>query len=868
MDGRGTWDQVVEKLKHGRPGASVSSVRMRIAWPVLIGSAVFALALWFIHRELTHFDLHTLLAQIAAIPPRSIMIAVVATTFSYLALTAFDWLALSWLGHRLAYRRIALTSFASYTLAHNVGFGMLSGGAVRYRLYGGWGLGGADIAKVIGFVALTTTLGMSTILGLAAIGEGDRLAGLVSMPSWFGRAFGLVLLTLPIGWLLLAGFKFGRLTWRTHEVSVPRLPIAAGQIVVSILDNGFAALTLYVLLPDTIGFGLMGFLGLFVVANTIGLISHVPGGVGVFDAVVLLAVPADATGTTLAALVTYRVIYYLLPLAFAGLLIAARTLWRPSRTVLAWTLPLAPPLFAVLVFVSGLVLLISGATPAIKGRTDWLVNVIPLGVIEVSHFLGSLMGVALLLIADGLRRRLDGAWLLACVFLMAGIVFSLLKGADFEEAIGLTITLVALLPCRRAFNRKARLFTLTPTPSWLLTSAAAVTACLWLGFFAYQRVEYANDLWWSFVIHGDAPRFLRASVGVVIVFLIVSLRSLLRPAPASILSSEDTDLAQIENIIQNADEASSSAWLAVLGDKQFFFSPSGQSFIMFGVQGNSWISMGEPVGLLSEQRDLVWSFVETCRHHAGRPAFYQITPATMPIFAEMGFAFQKLGEQAYVPLEQFDLQGPSRAKLRQTWNRCQRLQLVFEVVARDSVPGIINELQHVSDQWLAGKIAGEKGFSLGRFDVDYICRFPVAVLRLEGRVVAFANLWTGSGHSELSIDLMRHVNDAPNGIMEYLFIQLMLWGREQGYAEFDLGMAPMAGLDGRTSAPMLSRAGAMIFRHAEHFYNFQGLRGYKEKFTPVWRPRYLAARPGVEMARMLGDTALLVSGGMKGLIRK
>ena len=289
---------------------------------------------------------------------------------------------------------------------------------------------------------------------------------------------------------------------------------------------------------------------------------------------------------------------------------------------------------------------------------------------------------------------------------------------------------------------------------------------------------------------------------------------------------------------------------------------------MFGVQGNSWISMGEPVGLQQEQRDLIWSFVETCRQHGGRAAFYQITPDTMPILAEVGFAFQKLGEQAYVPLEQFDLQGPARARLRQTWNRCQRLSLVFDVVARASVPGIIDELRQVSDQWLRGKSAREKGFSLGRFDIDYICRFPVAVLRLEGRIVAFANLWTGSDRRELSIDLMRHSDDVPNGIMEYLFIHLMLWGREQGYAEFDLGMAAMAGLDGRTSAPVLSRAGAKIFRHAEHFYNFQGLRSYKEKFSPVWRPRYLAARPGVAMARMLGDTTLLVSGGMKGLISK
>ncbi|HSH47396.1 MAG TPA: phosphatidylglycerol lysyltransferase domain-containing protein, partial [Halomonas sp.] len=485
---------------------------------------------------------------------------------------------------------------------------------------------------------------------------------------------------------------------------------------------------------------------------------------------------------------------------------------------------------------------------------------------EVSHFFGSLAGVALLLVADGLRRRLDAAWLLACGFLGAGIVFSLLKGADYEEALGLAVTLLVLLPCRRAFDRRTRLLALTPSPGWLVASAVGVAACLWLGFFAYRHVDYANDLWWSFVLDENAPRFLRASVGIVLVLAVVGLRLILRPAPASFTLPGSDDLDRVEGVIQSADEVGSSAWLGLLGDKYLLFSPSGQSFVMFGIQGASWVAMGEPVGREEERRDLVWSFVEVCHRHGGRPAFYQITPEAMPILAEVGLAFQKLGEQAYVPLGRFDLQGPSRAKLRQTWNRGRRQRLVFEVVAKAEVPTISAELQTVSNQWLGGKHVREKGFSLGHFGADYIRRFPVAVLRLEGRIVAFANLWMTPDRRELSVDLMRHVDDAPGGVMDQLFIELMLWGRQEGYVEFDLGMAPMAGLEARTLAPRLSRAGALIFRHAEHFYNFQGLRAYKEKFDPVWRPRYLAARPGVEMARALGDTALIVSGGMKGLM--
>lgn len=842
------------------------SQRLRAACPVLIGLALFAAAIWFIHRELAQLDLHSILKQIAAIPPETTLLAVAATAGSYLCLTGYDWLALRWIKRSFTYRRIALASFTAYALANNLGVGVLSGGAVRYKLYGGWGLNANEVAKIIGFVTLTTFLGMSTIMGVAAIGEGQRLAGLVGLSGWFGPLFGGAVLLLPAIWLVLAAMRTRQLSWREHTLTTPTLRIAASQIIVSLVDHLFAALALYILLPDSIGFGLVGFLGLFVIANTIGLISNVPGGVGVFDAVILLAVPPESTASTMAALAVYRAIYYLLPLTLAGLLLAVRIRRRSSRALLAWSLPLAPSLFAVLVFISGLLLLVSGATPSIESRISWLNAIVPLGVIEVSHFFASLVGVALLLVADGLRRRLDAAWLLTCGFLGAGVIFSLLKGADYEEALGLAITLMILLPCRRAFDRQTQLLALTPSPGWLVASVTAVATCLWLGFFAYRHVDYAHELWWSFILDENAPRFLRASVGVALVLAIAAVRLILSPAPALLSLPKADELARAEQIIQSASGANSSAWLAMLADKYLLFSPSGQSFIMFGIQGASWIAMGGPIGQPEERRDLVWSFVEACHYHGGRPAFYQISPEAMPVLAEAGLAFQKLGEQAYVPLEQFDLQGPAKSKLRQTWNRGQRARLAFAVVARAEVPAIIDELRIISDQWLGGKNAKEKCFSMGRFNADYICSFPVAVMRLDGRIVAFANLWMTADRRELSIDLMRYAKQAPAGVMDLLFIELMLWGRQAGYAEFDLGMAPMAGLDTRALAPLLSRAGALMFRHAEHFYNFQGLRAYKEKFDPVWRPRYLAARPGVDMARSLGDAALLISGGMKGLI--
>ena len=170
---------------------------------------------------------------------------------------------------------------------------------------------------------------------------------------------------------------------------------------------------------------------------------------------------------------------------------------------------------------------------------------------------------------------------------------------------------------------------------------------------------------------------------------------------------------------------------------------------------------------------------------------------------------------------------------------------------------------------MSGKNTREKSFSLGSFRRDYLARLPLALVRREGRVVAFADLWTGAGGSEVSPDLMRFdPESAPASVMEYLFVQLMQWGRAEGYESLCLGMAPLSGLSSDPLAPVWNRVGAAIFRHGEHFYNFQGLRAYKQKFSPRWEPRYLASAGGLGVAQALLGVSALISGGLRGVVSR
>ena len=234
----------------------------------------------------------------------------------------------------------------------------------------------------------------------------------------------------------------------------------------------------------------------------------------------------------------------------------------------------------------------------------------------------------------------------------------------------------------------------------------------------------------------------------------------------------------------------------------------------------------------------------------------------------MGLALLKLGEEARVALPSFGLEGPARADLRQSHRRALREGASFEIVPAPLSTALIDELHGISDAWLAEKSAGEKGFSVGYFDAAYLAQFPAAIVRSGGRIVAFANVWAAATRDELSVDLMRFVDGAPKGVMDYLFVELMLWGRAQGYQWFNLGMAPLAGLEQRPLAPAWHRLASLLYRYGENFYNFEGLRRYKEKFDPVWEPRYLAAPGGMALPRILVDVTALIAGGLREIVRR
>jgi phosphatidylglycerol lysyltransferase len=845
-----------------------------LRWLVPAASLViFAGVAWVIHREVTGLHLRDVLEHARALEPRTILIALACSLGSYVLLGVYEILGLRYIGKAVPTSWAFFTAFIASAFGHNLGVATLTGGAVRYRLYGPRGLTAVDIATLTGFCSLTGGLGLAILAGGSLLLVPHQTGALLHLGDGPARALGVALLGLVAAygaWSLGGGTALQVRGW---SLRAPRPAIAATQVVTGGIDLVISAAVLWLLLPPGAEVGFVAFAGIYAAAVVAGLVSHVPGGVGVFESLMLLGLPDVPADQLLGTLLVWRIVYYLVPLLLATLLFGARELVagrarlaRLEALAAAHVTLVTPQVAGALAFVAGFVLLLSGATPALDARLAHLLPLLPLPVLELSHLAGSVIGLALLVTARALFRRLRAAYRFALWLLAAGAAASILKGLDVEEALLLLLVFGVLWLGRRAFYRRSSLLEARLTPAWIASVLIALSTAAWVGFFAQRHVEYSDQLWWTFAFDADAPRMLRALLLVAVLAAGTLTLNLLRPAQPEHAELTEEDARRMRAAI--AKSSSSLACVALTGDKRILFHEQGDAFIMYQINGRSWVALGDPVGPRERHEELVWRFRELSDRHGGWCVFYQVSGDRLPLYIDLGFSALKLGEEARVPLAGFGLQGSARAELRQQHRRAQKDGASFQVVMPDELPPLLPQLRAVSDSWLADKATAEKGFSVGAFDERYLLESPVAVVRTEGTISAFANLWVTTDREELSVDLMRFSADAPRGAMDYLFTELMLWGSAGGYRWLNIGMAPLSGLERHPLAPAWHHIGNFVFRHGEHFYNFDGLRRYKSKFQPQWEPKYLVAPGGLALPRILLDVSVLISGGVKGLFGK
>lgn len=515
----------------------------------------------------------------------------------------------------------------------------------------------------------------------------------------------------------------------------------------------------------------------------------------------------------------------------------------------------------VLTGVTGLVNLLSAVTPSVPRRSALLGLFLPFSVQAGGHLFAALSGFVLITLAVNLARRKRMAWYITVILLGLSIVSHLIKGLDFEESTLAIALLAHLFLIRRLYTAQSDPPSSAQGIRILIVAVLFTLAYGTAGFYILDGYFNVNGTPVNFSFKdsilqtlamfftadnaGLEPKgqfalfFANSIYAVGAITLTYALLMVLRPVllrgdPATLI---DRDRAR--DIIDQHGR-SSLARLALLPDKSYYFSPSGQSVVAYVAKGRAAIALGDPIGPFYDRWETLKGFQYFCDRNDWFPTFYEAMPDQLPLYKSFGYRWVQIGEEAIVDLHTFNLKGKANQDFRTAINRFTKAGHRFQVYEPPIDNTLIDRLKPVSDEWLQLKQGSEKQFSIGWFDQDYLQQCHIAVLyNSNGKIIAFANLLSKYQRHEVTIDLMRHCHDAEKGTMDFLFASLLQHFQQAGYDSFNFSLSPLAGVGESPSAHRVEKGLHYFFEHLNQFYNFKGLHQFKEKFRPQWEPRYL-----------------------------
>jgi uncharacterized membrane protein YbhN (UPF0104 family) len=468
------------------PDVGALRARAQRILPFLVGAAMFGIAVWVLHGALARYDLADLHAELISLSLEQVGLAVLFTFLSFLALIGYEWSALGLVGKRMPLSHLSVASFATQSIAHSTGFAFVIGATLRYHFYCDRGLGITDVAMVQMYFTATFTLGVATLAGGVVMIEPWHLAAATGLPPMLWRAAAATALTLVIAYVVWGGFFHRPLRWRGRELVLPDASATLIQIFFGVADLVAVAAALYVLLPAEMGLTYVEVLAVFMASIVIGLLSHVPGSLGVFEsAVVLLLQPTEAqTLPLIGSLLAFRAVYYLLPLICGVVVLAISELHRWRTVLLAASsrlrLDLGPrttQIAASLVAVAGLALI---AAAIEQGARDTAPAQLLRDPSRIGRAVETVGGTALVLLTWGIWRQLVVAWRWVLGLLVVTGIGAIAAGAPTALVAFLAILALLLFACRDAFRRGEGHVGAWPSPVLALLLVVSLASSIWL----------------------------------------------------------------------------------------------------------------------------------------------------------------------------------------------------------------------------------------------------------------------------------------------------------------------------------------------------------------------------------------------------
>jgi phosphatidylglycerol lysyltransferase len=836
---------------------------------IIIMILLFAFVLFELIKEIKSIDFAKTILLIRSFNAFIIILFLLFGLFSNFLMTLYDFIIVKHLKLDIKKLFIFNISFIANSINSISGLGGLTGASIRAVFFKKGGNESDDIVKYGLLLVPATGVGLSVLALISSVNY-IYIKPIMTQNKWL-----LILMYSYIAYLI-AYFFIDTIYYKIKEKQYkgldPEILVVKTKLLFVSFLEWFSAYLLFALIIRQFDTGINYYiiLGIYSIASVAGIVSMLPGGAGSFDLLVLLGFKIYGLSTehTVAAIILFRTFYYFIPLTAAiifSIIIQLKNGNSPLnisnikivKGFIDKSSTVTNILLMLLIFLSGLVLLISGMVPGIAERLKLAGELLSFPIMQWSHQLSICIGTLLIIMSIKIGMKEKRAYKATLYLLVIGAISTFLKGFDYEEAIFLIVVFLLLKISKTSFYRKSLPF------NWFNTSINMILLLILIIIYAALK----HLIFMDFIVKYHFSAILIKSTIVSHYNVIIAYTSLI----LFVIIWEVTK-PKIENdkrFITDVDEGKFNDFLNIYGgnflthliylnDKNIYWASENKTAIIYQKSHNIMVVLGDIIGDEKYFRDGITEFQSFLDEYGYKAAFYEVGDTLLPLYHDFGYDFFKLGETALIDLEGFDLVGPDNRDFRNVMSRFKRDGYVFEFF--NSLPDeLLDTLKNISDEWLNGR--KEMGFSLGSFNEKYLKHSPIAIIKHEisNEIIAFASLMPSYDKNQsISMDLMRFKKEVPNNTMTFLILNLLIKFKEDGYKIFNLGMSPLSNVGETQKAHLAEKTANIFMRHGSRFYSFEGLRKYKNKFNPKWEARYLAYEDITALPSSLIEATLLI----------
>lgn len=509
---------------------------------------------------------------------------------------------------------------------------------------------------------------------------------------------------------------------------------------------------------------------------------------------------------------------------------------------------------ALLILALGIVNIVSVLTPAIHERLVFLKNFLPVSAIAASNYFVLVAGLFLLVTAAFMLKGLKMAWYFALGLCLLSLIGNLTKAFDYEEGVFSLVVIVGLIASRKEYyvkhNSRLRFLGIQTT----LLSVGAVLLYGIIGFYYLdakhfnvdfsflQSVKYTLE---NFVLVESADlipqdSFARGFLYSINISGFLSIGFLVYTLIRPYIMKDTTDEEEFAWAKTQLDKYGNSAmdYFKTYQDKLIYRSPEFEGFISYRISGNFAVVLESPVTAPENLKAFIKSFDKYCFESGVKSFYYRVAEETLEPFVACNKKKLYLGQEGVVDLTTFTLDGGNRKSIRNALKKVAEKGYHSKIYTAPVKDGLLQKIKSVSDEWLADTERDEIVFSQGMFDWEELKNQTIiTVENAEEKIVAFLNVIPDYAKGEGTYDLIRKTSDAPNGVIDFILVELFKYLKDNGYTSVNIGFAPLSGLDDPKN--LTERSMKFAYEKIRSFSHYKGLRDAKDKFSPVWHNKYL-----------------------------